>query len=263
MANYLNVKEGIDSGSLVNNFIPTGVLIMKASAPSVLLEYNSDEKCIDAGIIPCDGRALNASTFTKYQALFNVIGNIYGGTNNTNFLVPDLRTSRRYIYGQSTAVSGIYTPSMSANTTNSVTHSHTVNGISGQSLSTNATAGTHLHNTFSGSLPISVSANHSHYANFNVGAFTTGQALGTTLTKSDGTGTAAGAAHTHTSNSSNIATNSSENAVSHGHGGRSAQSTDSYSEPTHTHTIANSNVSVPTSSAIDIPYMNMLYFIKI
>lgn len=263
MANYLNVKEGIDANSLTNNFIPTGILIIKASAASALSNYDTDAKCIDAGIIPCDGRALNASTFTEYQALFNVIGNIYGGTNNTNFLVPNLRTSRRYIYGQSTAVSGIYTPSLSANTTNSVTHSHTVNAMSGESLSTNAVAGTHLHNTFSGNLPNSVSSNHSHYANFNVPGFTTGGGAGTTLTKSDGTGTAAGAAHTHTSNPSNVAANSSENSLGHGHAGRSAQGTDSHSEPTHTHTISSSNVSVPVSSGIDIPYVNMLYFIKI
>ena len=258
----LNIKEGISSSSLINTEVPTGALMMKASAASLLTSYTTDAQCISAGYVPCDGRTLNASTFPIYQSLFDIIGNIYGGTNNTNFTVPNLRSARRYLYGQPTAVSSIYTPSLSANTTNSVTHSHTVSGMSGESLSTNATSGTHLHNTFSGNVPSSVSANHSHYANFNIAAFTTGGGAGTTLTKSDGTGTAAGAAHTHTSNSSNIATNSSENSVSHAHAGRS-NSSSSHSEPTHTHTIATSNVSIPVSSGIDIPYVSVLYFIKI
>jgi microcystin-dependent protein len=259
----LNVKEGIDASSSLNNKIPTGALMMKASAASLLTSYATDASCISAGYVPCDGRILNATTFTSYQNLFNIIGNIYGGTNNTNFKVPDLRTSRRYIYGQPTAVSSIYTPSFSANTTNAVTHSHTVSGMNATNLTTNVTAGTHSHNTFSGSFGSSVSANHSHYANFNVAAFTTGGAAGTTLTKSDGTGTAAGAAHTHTSNSSNVATNSGEGSTSHAHGGRSLQGSSSHTEPTHTHSIDSSNTTTPVSSGIDIPYVNVLYFIKI
>ena len=37
------------------------------------------------------GQTLNAVTNPQYQPLFNAIGNTYGGTNNTNFVVPDLR----------------------------------------------------------------------------------------------------------------------------------------------------------------------------
>jgi microcystin-dependent protein len=38
----------------------------------------------------CDGSTLNASTNTAWQALYNVIGTAYGGTNNTNFVLPNL-----------------------------------------------------------------------------------------------------------------------------------------------------------------------------
>lgn len=40
------------------------------------------------GWLVCDGRQY---PFQNYQALFAVIGNIYGGTPNVNFNVPDLR----------------------------------------------------------------------------------------------------------------------------------------------------------------------------
>ena len=73
----LNVKEGIDASSSLNNKIPTGALMMKASAATLLTSYSTDVQCIAAGYIPCDGRALNASTYPAYQNLFNIIGNIY------------------------------------------------------------------------------------------------------------------------------------------------------------------------------------------
>ena len=267
MVNF-DIKDGVDTASSTNSYIPTGSLIIKATPPSALLNYDTDAECIAVGIIPCDGRTLNAATYASYQNLFNIIGNIYGGTNNTNFKVPDLRTSRRYIYGQSVVSGGIYTPSLSANTTNSVTHSHSVNGMSGESLSTNATAGSHYHSCSPGGGDVRPNAGelgytHSHSVNYNIAAFATGQALGTTLTKADGTGTAAGAAHTHTSNSSNYASNSSDSGLGHGHDTGTAGNSSTYTEATHTHSIPSSNASIPTSSAIDIPYINMLYFIKI
>lgn len=44
-----------------------------------------------AGWILCYGQTLDASVNTEYQALYDVIGNTYGGTDNTDFVVPDLR----------------------------------------------------------------------------------------------------------------------------------------------------------------------------
>jgi microcystin-dependent protein len=39
----------------------------------------------------CDGSVYDATSNKFYQELFNVIGNQFGGTNNTNFKVPDYR----------------------------------------------------------------------------------------------------------------------------------------------------------------------------
>lgn len=50
------------------------------------------------GWLLCYGQALDATATPAYQALFNVIGNTFGGTNNTNFVVPDLRG--RVVAGQ-------------------------------------------------------------------------------------------------------------------------------------------------------------------
>ena len=41
------------------------------------------------GVLDCDGSFLSVSG--AYQALFNVIGTIYGGNGTTNFALPDLR----------------------------------------------------------------------------------------------------------------------------------------------------------------------------
>lgn len=50
------------------------------------------------GWLLCYGQALDASATPAYQDLFDVIGNTFGGTNNTDFVVPDLRG--RVIAGQ-------------------------------------------------------------------------------------------------------------------------------------------------------------------
>ena len=44
-----------------------------------------------AGWVLCDGSAYNASLESKYQPLYDVIGNDFGGSDNTDFTVPDLR----------------------------------------------------------------------------------------------------------------------------------------------------------------------------
>lgn len=51
-----------------------------------------------AGWLMCYGQALNAVSSPKYQNLYNVIGNTFGGANNTDFVVPDLRG--RIVAGQ-------------------------------------------------------------------------------------------------------------------------------------------------------------------
>ena len=61
------------------NLLPAGMVVqwVTSTAPT--------------GWLLCDGTAYNASTNKIYQELYNVIGNQFGGTNNTDFKVPDYR----------------------------------------------------------------------------------------------------------------------------------------------------------------------------
>jgi microcystin-dependent protein len=252
------VNKKVDTSLSENAYIPTGALVTKASPTSILENYDTDEKCLAAGLVPCDGRALNATTYNSYQELYDIIGNLYGGTNQNDFEVPDLRTSRRYIYGRANASSGIYTPSFSNNSSNLVTHSHSVNAVSTETLLTNSTSGTHTHTV--GYTMADANAGHSHFWAANLPGLVATNAIGTNLTKADGTGTAAGAGHGHNTGAFYAATNSGESNILHGHTGSATSS--GYTEPTHTHSFISSNASTPLSSGIDIPYINVLYFIK-
>jgi microcystin-dependent protein len=61
------------------NLLPAGMVVqwVTSTAPT--------------GWLLCDGTAYNASSNSIYQELYNVIGNQFGGTNNSNFKVPDYR----------------------------------------------------------------------------------------------------------------------------------------------------------------------------
>ncbi len=43
------------------------------------------------GWLTCDGAAYNSSTLTQYASLYTAIGNTWGGSDGTDFQVPDLR----------------------------------------------------------------------------------------------------------------------------------------------------------------------------
>jgi microcystin-dependent protein len=61
------------------NLLPVGMVVqwVTSTAPT--------------GWLICNGTAYNASSSSVYQELYNVIGNDFGGTNNTDFKVPDYR----------------------------------------------------------------------------------------------------------------------------------------------------------------------------
>lgn len=63
----------------VNLIMPTGSVIDFAGTTA------------PGGWVLCHGQALNASANPIYQALYDVIGNTYGGSSHTDFVVPDLR----------------------------------------------------------------------------------------------------------------------------------------------------------------------------
>ena len=82
------------------------------------------------GWLLCDGSIYNASTNKQYQALFNVIGIQFGGTDNTDFQVPDYRGA--FLRGAGTNGKAGYTTYVgqtinTPETHATQTHTHTIN----------------------------------------------------------------------------------------------------------------------------------------
>lgn len=85
------------------------------------------------GWIPCDGRSLAVSTNI---ALYSLIGQLYGGSGQTSFNVPDLRGTAMVHYS-ATLPEGtrVGTETVALNMTNIPAHTHSVNvltGVNGQ-----------------------------------------------------------------------------------------------------------------------------------
>ena len=104
------------------NLLPAGMVVqwVTSTAPT--------------GWLLCDGTAYNASTSYPgnpiYQELYNVIGNQFGGTNNTNFQVPDYRGMYLRGAGQNGKVGYTSYTGQTLNTQQThatQTHSHTIN----------------------------------------------------------------------------------------------------------------------------------------
>lgn len=72
-----------------------GVSLLPVAAQACGIEPYMAEVCAFAtpycpdGYLPADGRQMQVS---QYQALYSLIGNLYGGTAPTNFNLPDLRS---------------------------------------------------------------------------------------------------------------------------------------------------------------------------
>jgi microcystin-dependent protein len=261
---------------LKNSFIPTGALVIKSMMPSLLSSYSTNQNIIDKGYCPCDGRSLNAQTNIEYQKLYDVIGNIYGGSDNSNFQVPNLMNERKYLAGSSNG-------GISFQNSN-ISHNHIVeivntSGVGTSNLETNLVASTHKHffSSSSGGMTDS-NTSHLHDQTINAGGFT--GAPTTVTTKLDGTGVVNSNNHTHNFNV-NFTTptyDSSTETSSHTHT-LSSTTTEvnapSFTDPVHSHTISNlsqqfSNVSYlgdpatsTTTIVIDPPYIDVIYFIKL
>lgn len=252
----LNIKYGLNDITYGQGaYIPTGALIMSTYKDATWTSlYDTDAKCIAAGRIPCDGRALNASTYSEYLNLYTVIKNIYGGTTNADFKIPDLRTVRRYLAG--TSGTGV-NPSFSANTSNAIAHSHTTTPAF--SLSSTLASGTvtHTHNIITNATT-GTSGGGSHTVNVNWGGGV-GNPPGT-LSKVDGNSSGSGAAHVHnTSVNANVGTNAAANEA-HNHGAGSGSGTSTV----HSHTHAgNVTVTSANTTGSELPQIDVVYFIKI
>jgi hypothetical protein len=66
--------------------VPIGGIILADSSKTVP----------DSGYLFCDGATCNAVTNPEYQDLYDVIKNTWGGTDNTNFVLPNLNGAHKY-----------------------------------------------------------------------------------------------------------------------------------------------------------------------
>jgi microcystin-dependent protein len=78
MINF-EVKTGLDIGDNISAHVPVGAIVMWSSATA------------PTGWVLCDGSTLNSTSSPQYSSLYSVISNTYGGTDNTDFKLPDLR----------------------------------------------------------------------------------------------------------------------------------------------------------------------------
>jgi microcystin-dependent protein len=261
-----------------NSFIPTGALVIKAMMPSLLSSYSTNQNIIDKGYCPCDGRSLNAQTNIEYQKLYDVIGNIYGGSDNSNFQVPNLMNERKYLAG---SLNG----SISFQNSN-ISHKHTVevvnsSGASTSNLETNLVASSHKHFFSTASGNLTTTATHDHTGTINAQRTLGGSQI--TVTKSDGSGLTNLNNHTHSFNvnfthPAYSTSNETITTPSHTHSLSSTTTqtnSPSFTDPTHSHTISNlsqesSSISYigdpaisTTEIQIDPPYIDVIYFIKL
>jgi microcystin-dependent protein len=254
MANFKS--DTIDAVSTYS-YIPTGGIITIAGPYS---EY-SDTSYVTLGLIPCDGRALNASTTPQYSSLFSVIGILYGGSGSASFLVPNLKDNKMTIVGTSNT---FYNTNTVGTALTSYNHSHTVT-MTNNDFNMNAANVTHSHNyNFNAIGPIS-DANHAHNPSANVGSMGGSQ-------KNGPAGTAGGGLignHTHNFGV-NANTFGSVGGADHTHAAVINQNSGNAGDSSHTHASsatsaansASSTVSGTASFPIFVPYANVLYFIK-
>jgi microcystin-dependent protein len=254
MANFKS--DTIDAVSTYS-YIPTGGIITIAGPYS---EY-SDASYITLGLIPCDGRSLNASASPQYASLFSIIGVLYGGSGSAAFNVPDLVTNKMTIVGTSNT---FYNTNTVGTTLTSYNHSHAVS-MTNNSFSMNAANVTHSHNYNFNDIGAISDDNHSHNPSANVGSMGGSQ-------KNGPAGTAGGGLignHTHNFGV-NANTFAGVGGGAHSHGAAVNGNSGNAGDASHTHassttSAANSGshtISGTSPNPILIPYANVLYFIK-
>lgn len=248
-------SDSIDTSSSYA-YIPTGGIITIGGPFS---EY-SDTSYISLGLIPCDGRTLNASTSPQYTSLFSVIGTLYGGSGSTSFQVPNLTSNKISIVGTSNT---FYNVNTVGTRVASISHTHTNTAVD-NNFQSNIGNTNHNHTVSHNDIGNMVSENgHGHNGVSSAGT------IGPNVNKNGPAGTAGGGlngnhAHNVTLNANALAGGGGNN---HIHSGVLSHNTGNTAEVPHTHpasaTIAStSSTSTYSSNALGFPYANVLYFIK-
>ena len=249
-------KSDVIDATSSYNYLPTGAVIMIAGSYS---KY-SDSTYTNLGLIPCDGRFLDGTT-SAYINLYKAIGTTYGGTGQSSFAVPALTTVKKAIIGKADAAplggttntsSHSHTPSVSYTYNNAdETHSHAYSaGFDWNVIGVNA-FNYHRHNFAAHSATIGTNTNASNYS-------TAGPGNQTALVPGS---------HNHGVNFNAHNTDDvGANAHNHTASGNSGNNT---TTTTHTHS-ASATATFPTktfdgtnTNPLEVPYANVLYFIRI
>jgi len=249
-------SDSIDASSTYA-YIPTGGIITLGGSFS---EY-SDSSYIDVGLIPCDGRTLNASASPQYTGLFNVIGVLYGGSGSASFQVPNLTSDKLSIVGTSNT---FYNVNTVGTRVTSISHTHTVTATT-NSFNMNAGNTSHDHTVSHNDIGNMVSENqHAHNGVSSAGT------IGPNVNKNGPAGASGGGlngnhAHNVTLNANGLVDGRGND---HIHSGVRSHNTGYNTAYSHTHpaSLTNSantgNFTYSSPNALGVPYANVLYFIK-
>ncbi|MFD2447026.1 phage tail protein [Vogesella fluminis] len=108
--------------------------------------YTAANFCPAPGYLPADGRTLNVS---GYQALYSLLGNMYGGTAPATFALPDLRVRTVVGTGKQPATNVTMQPGQTRGQETTVLnpaqvplvlHAHTLGSTTSQPITASATA---------------------------------------------------------------------------------------------------------------------------
>ena len=237
--------------------IPTGGIVQIAGPFS---KY-SVSQYETLGLLPCDGRSLNASSNSKFLNLYNVIGILYGGSGISAFNIPNLKTNKVSIVATSNT---FYSNNTVGTMLSTVNHSHSVSATN-NNFSMNAGNIDHSHNMNNAGPGNMVSDTaHSHSRAAGSGS------IGSNVNKNGASGNAGGGLNGNHSHNVNVNSNSAAGGSNnHTHGaanhniGNVVGGAVSHSHSSSVTPQANTSAASVTSSSFEIPYTNMLYFIRI
>jgi microcystin-dependent protein len=245
-----------DNVDAAYNYLPTGAVIMLGGSFS---KY-SDSYYTNLGLIPCDGRSLDGSPGSIYYNLWTVIKTTFGGSGQNDFDVPWLTGVKRSVVG----AGGTYSL---GTRTDSASHGHSAT----LNYNSNSSDETHSHG---GSVTVGGIINSNGHEH-NISAFTFSIGTNTTASNTSNAGSGSQSAlvpgnHTHrvTFSAANTPANGA-NAHSHG-GNASGNSGNNTTVTTHGHAVSSVTANFPSktftgesATPLEVPYANVLYFIRI
>jgi len=88
-ASQAEAEAGTDTTKILSALRVKQAIAALGNPSGTILDYAGSST--PTGYVLCDGAAYNSATDTSFAALYTAIGNTYGGSNSTDFRVPDMR----------------------------------------------------------------------------------------------------------------------------------------------------------------------------